>query len=242
MNMTYKDTIPLDNYWNTDTSLPTNIHRGKYIAINGNTAAGKSTIINAVRSLSKNLRMQLMCINERVLHHPLMKLQFDKPKDYAYLLQLNFMIQRRLLLKRWLEMGYHVVVERCHLDDKMFMDHLLQQDHITIAAYEAFSLLGQTNEFQLPDPDYYIFLDVPTDIALSRLQSSETLEERPKEFADKQTQKQLIEKWNKMYNHYYERLLNEKRKGIHCKQTTFLKWSAVQDTHQMAKQILSFLF
>ena len=240
--MTYKDTLAIDNYWNTDIELPTNTFRGKYIAINGNTASGKSTLINTIRYLSRNHSMKLMCINERVLHHPLMKLQFHKPKEYAYLLQLNFMIQRRLLLKRWLNLGYHVVVERCHVDDRMFMDHHLRQDNITIAAYEAFSLLDQTNELKLPDPDYYIFLDVPTEIALSRLQSSEKMQERPQEFPDTKTQKQLIEEWNRMYHQYYERLINEKRKLIRCTNTTFLKWSAVQEVNQMAKQILSFLF
>ncbi len=240
--MIYKDTISVDNYWNSDTRSPKPTQRGKYIAINGNTAAGKSTIINTVRSLSRNHLMQLMCINERVLHHPLMKLQFHEPKNYAYLLQLNFMIQRRLLLKRWLELGYHIVVERCHLDDRMFMDYLLQQDYITIAAYEAFSLLDQTNEFHLPDPDYYIFLDVPTDIALNRLHQSEQADERPREFPNQQVQRNYIEKWNQMYFRYYERLLSEKRKGIRCKHTTFLKWSAVQDSNKAAKKILSFLF
>lgn len=240
--MTYKDTLSVEEYWNTDTCLSKPTQRGKYIAINGNTAAGKSTLINTVRTFSSNHLMQLMCINERVLHHPLMKLQFHEPKNYAYLLQLNFMIQRRLLIKRWLEMGYHIVVERCHLDDRMFMDYLLQQDYITIAAYEAFSLLNQTYEFQLPDPDYYIFLDIPVKIALNRLQNSESRNERPQEFPNEQVQRKSIEKWNQMYIHYYERLLNEKRKGIRCQQTTFLRWSALQDSNQMAKRILSFLF
>ncbi|MGB1241102.1 MAG: deoxynucleoside kinase [Chitinophagales bacterium] len=239
--MTYKDTHPIDSYWNTDIKLPINTYRGKYIAINGNTASGKSTLINTIRYLSQNHSIKLKCINERVLHHPLMKLQFHQPKDYAYLLQLNFMIQRRLLLKRWLELGYHVIVERCHLDDRMFMDLHLQEDNITIAAYEAFSLLDQTNELQLPDPDYYIFLDVPTDVAFGRLQNSETAAERPKEFPSIEAQKELIGKWNRMYSSYYERLLDEKQKGTRCKTTSFLKWSAIQESHEMAQKTLSFL-
>ncbi|MEZ4888246.1 MAG: deoxynucleoside kinase [Chitinophagales bacterium] len=240
--MTYNDTLSIDSYWNTESHPPINQQRGKYIAINGNTAAGKSTILNTIRHLSRHHSLQLMCINERVLHHPLMKLQFRQPKEYAYLLQLNFMIQRRLLIKRWLELGYHIIVERCHLDDRMFMDYHLQQDNITIAAYEAFSMLDQTDEFQLPDPDYYIFLDVPTEVALNRLQHSEQAKERPQEFVDIHAQKQLIEKWNQMYHNYYERLINEKYKGIQCKHTTFLHWSAIQEPTHIAKQILAFLF
>ena len=240
--MDYKDALSNDAYWNVNTNLPTNFRRAKYIAINGNTAAGKSTLINTIRELSKTYDMDLMCINERILHHPLMPLQFHQAKDYGYLLQLNFMIQRRMLLKRWLELGYHVVIERCHLDDRMFMNHHLQQDNITIAAYEAFSLLDQTPEFHLPDPDYYIFLDVPTDIAFDRLQKSEQSKERPKEFPDSATQRQLIDKWNKMYQQYYQQLFNEKRKGLRCKDTTFLKWSATRDSLQLAKKVLNFLF
>lgn len=240
--MDYKDTLSTNTYWNTDTNLPINFRKSKYIAINGNTAAGKSTLINTIRELSQTYSMQLMCINERILHHPLMKLQFHQATDYAYLLQLNFMIQRRLLLKRWLELGYHVVVERSHIDDRMFMNHHLQQNNITIAAYEAFSLLDQTLELRLPDPDYYILLDVPTEVALNRLQKSEQSQERPKEFPNTAAQKQLIEKWSQMYQQYYQQLISEKQKGLRCKDTTFLKWSATQDTLQMAKKILGFLF
>ncbi|MFK7906911.1 MAG: hypothetical protein AB8B69_17390, partial [Chitinophagales bacterium] len=104
-----------------------------------------------------------------------------------------------------------------------------------------FSLLDQTNELQLPDPDYYIFLDIPTDIAFDRLQNSEETAERPKEFPSIAAQKELIGKWNQMYSHYYNRLLNEKHRGISYAGTSFLKWSAVQDSHKMAQKILSFL-
>lgn len=240
--MDYKDTLSTDAYWNTNTNLPTNFRKAKYIAINGNTAAGKSTLIHAIRELSHAHSMPLMCINEKVLHHPLMKLQFHQAKEYAYLLQLNFMIQRRLLLKRWLELGYHVVIERCHLDDRMFMNYHLQQDNITIAAYEAFSLLDQTLELRLPDPDYYILLDVSAEVAFKRIQKSEKKHERPKEFPDLSTQKQLIEQWSQMYQQYFRQLSNEKLKQLRCKETTFLKWSANDDPLQMTKKIVGFLF
>lgn len=228
------------DYWNDDVSIPRTT-RGKYIAICGNTGAGKSSLVNAVISRAKQESIKIIGINERVLHHPLLKLMFASPDEYGFLVQLNFLIQRHLILYRWLSIGYTVVIERSHLDDRLFVEHYLQQKHISNEEYKAYITLADLLDKKIPDPDLYIYLDVKPEISMKRLKNSEELGERPKEFPDDDVKFSYVSSWYKKYRDFYEKLVLQKSEGIRFKNTEIIKFDAETDTDFMASEILEHL-
>src|SRR5215203_5785127 len=192
----------LDSYWNTNwEAVPRG--GGKYIAITGNTGVGKSTLVAAIADRLKALRYPTIGINERAIHHPLLPLMFRQPSRYAFGVQLNFLLQRHLMLSRWLELGYHVVIERSHLDDRLYMETHLDDGNVSSAEFKAYEVLFNTLSLRLPDPDCLIFLDASPETCIERLTASEQNAERPREFSDEISKEHFVHAWHrKFYQHF----------------------------------------
>ena len=240
MKYPYKDGQEILKYWNNDVSV-SNSQRGKYVAISGNTGSGKSTLIRIIRDKAEQAAINAIDIDERALHHPLLVLMFHFPKEYGLLIQLNFLVQRHLMLYRWLNIGYTVVMERSHLDDKLFVDNLLDERCITEEEYEAYVRLANVLDNKIPEPDIYVYLDVKPEVSIRRLKISEEEGERPKEFPDEKTKLSFVSSWYQRYNTLYSKLVAEKRDGVGFGNTHFLQWDAETDVDFMASEVIKLL-
>lgn len=227
-------------YWNDDVSLPVD-KKGTYITVSGNTGAGKSTLVNLIREKARQEGIDVVCINERILHHPLTMLMFHFPGDYGLLIQLEFMIHRHLLLYRWLSLGLIVVIERSHLDDRLFMDHLLEANHVTSEEHSAYIELANILDRKIQDPDIYIYLDVKPEISMERLRKSEKDGKRPKEFPDEGSKLSFVSSWYQKYTAFYESIISQQSAGTRFQKTQIIRWDAEGDPDYMAQQIVQSL-
>jgi deoxyadenosine/deoxycytidine kinase len=239
--MQYNDTISLADYWQINDIVPTTKQQGKYIAINGNTAAGKSTLIKAINGYAQKNELPIIAINERALHHPFLRLQFAEPTKYSFWIQLNFMVQRRLLLLRWLNSGYHVITERCHLDDDLFMQFHFEKQYINLAMFEAYKKLVLATNEQFPNPDYYLFLAITPQTAWQRLTNSEAQGERPKEFVNDARKKELVFQWHNKYEQFYQHLLQEQKEQQKYKQTKFIRYPQTKGIKEVLQEVIDLL-
>lgn len=240
MNTPYLDDRLEPSYWDDDPNkLITS--SGNYIAVSGNTGAGKSTLVKAIRDQLRQVNHKTIGINERVLHHPLLKLMFHFPKDYSFFIQLNFALQRSIILHRWLSLGYTVVIERSHFDDRLFVEHHYQKGHISLKEYETYMALSDTLNEKLPEPDIYVFLSAAPSLSMARLRRSEDSGERPKEFPDEEVKYTFVEAWHRAYENHFNRLKQEQDEGLRFKNTKFLKWNAETATEDLVSETLKFL-
>ena len=234
----YLDPKPLKTYWNAEVTAGP-LGSPTYLAITGNTGSGKSTV---VADLAKNLRSQLLPVvglNERSIHHPLLPLMFHKPKQYAFGIQLNFLIQRHLLVYRWLELGYIVIIERSHLDDYLFMQTHLELGNITEQEFAAYDVLFHALAARLPDPDMILFLDASPELSLERLKASEDIGERPREFPDEQTKETFVREWQTRFKRHYAELCRRKREGESLGRTILVAWPANTATATITADVIS---
>src|SRR2546430_2468141 len=91
--------------------------RGFYVCVSGNSGAGKSTLVKLIATNLFFKSERTIAIDEKSLHHPFISELFHDAGSYSFLIQLNFMLQRVILVKRWLDSGYNVVMERSHIED-----------------------------------------------------------------------------------------------------------------------------
>src|SRR5207237_2524349 len=106
--------------WNAEAP-PVSQGPSVYVAISGNTGAGKTTLISHVVDQARGKGHAVIGIGERSLHHPYLPRMFFDPERYAFPIQVNFMLQRHLVLLRQFERRCSVVIERSHFDDEMFV-------------------------------------------------------------------------------------------------------------------------
>ncbi|HFP1361402.1 TPA: deoxynucleoside kinase, partial [Escherichia coli] len=70
--------------------------------MSGNSGVGKSTLLRRMSKELFKVDPDTVAIDEKSVHHTLLPYLFDDTSNYGYLIQLNFMIQRALLIKSWL--------------------------------------------------------------------------------------------------------------------------------------------
>lgn len=228
------------SFWNDDSKFPVT-HQGRYIAVSGNTGAGKSTLVKAIRDNLRKTSTNVIGINERVLHHPLLKLMFSLPDEYSFIVQLNFMIQRYAILYRWLSLGYTVVMERSHLDDRLFVEDHVKKNHITLKEYDAYLALAEIFNEKLPEPNIYVYLKAHPTLSISRLTAAERLKERPKEFPDEAVKRSFVEDWYLAFEEHFKNLQQDQEHGRRFKNTKFVSWEAESETEMMASEVVKLL-
>jgi deoxyadenosine/deoxycytidine kinase len=199
--MTFKGALT-SSLWD-DHGLGRGLPKGDYIAVSGNTGSGKSTL---VRRLSEELRKHhdlVIGIDERSLHHPFVDLMFHDPYRYALGVQLNFLIQRHLMLQRWLEAGCSVVMERSHLDDHLFIDHHLAHSHISQEEHAAYNMIAAALHRRTPLPDALVCLSVDAETSMNRLAASEAAGERSREFPNDEVKRTFVTSWAARYKEFH---------------------------------------
>jgi deoxyadenosine/deoxycytidine kinase len=200
--------------WDANSPVPLG-SKGIYVAISGNTGAGKSTLIRHVVERARNLGMDILGISERTLHHPYLRRMFSDPSHYAFPIQLNFMLQRYLILYRQMELGRIVFMERSHLDDALFVREHQSEGNISPAQLATYNSLAQILHDQIPVPDLFILLNPKPEISIERVRLAEQKGDRPVEFPNEAAKEQWIHRWYRLYETFHSdlplRLAREQR-------------------------------
>lgn len=227
--------------WNGDPAARRVAARGTYIAVSGNTGAGKSTLVSALAQALQPTVSSVVSVNERSLHHPLLQLMFQDPPTFAYGIQLNFLLQRHLCLLRWLSLGYVVVIERSHLDDCLFMETHLAQANISQAEMDAYQQLAHVLFQRIQDPDILVYIDVPPEISMHRLEQAELSGERPREFPNDVVKERFVHAWYRKYYQHIQQLKSDAKAGKRFQHTAFIDLDGRRPTAECVHEVLSIL-
>jgi len=131
--------------------------RYRYIAIEGNIGAGKTSLSTR---LANDLGARL--ILEEFADNPFLPKFYEEPDRYAFPLELSFLAERFSQLKRDLDQpdlfGGHIVSDYFLSKSLIFSRNNLQGDE-----YQLFSRMFHLIIQQIPRPDIlvYLYLDIP---------------------------------------------------------------------------------
>lgn len=177
---------------------------GVYIALSGNTCAGKSGLVEAVCDGAGRLGLPAIGISERLFHHPYLQLMFSRPERYAFPIQLSFMLERHMVLLRNLELARTVIIERSHFDDRMFLEEHRQANRISTAQVTAYDELARVLHARLPAPDVLVLMNPHPEVSLARLALAEQRGERPREFPSEATKEAWVLAWHRQYESLHD--------------------------------------
>ncbi|KAL0229850.1 hypothetical protein PCE1_003414 [Barthelona sp. PCE] len=141
---------------------------GKLIIVEGNIAAGKSTLCKGLQELDE----KLIILFEPTDSNPFLKLFYQDPHKYALPMQL-FLLRNRFryyahALSLVLE-GNDVILDRSIFSDSVFADQTHIDGFIDEAGYAYYYELRDYLLSLVPVPHVSIFLDVEPDECLNRI-------------------------------------------------------------------------
>lgn len=144
----YKKSIKYLLQNSKDRTIVNRIKHYKYICIEGNIGAGKSTLAKA---LTKTLNATY--IPEQFEHSIILPLFYNEPKKYAYALELEF------LYNRFKQLQTIDLTNKIIISDYCFKKCLwFAKNNLTTKEYSQFKLLFNKLEKLLPKPDIIIHL------------------------------------------------------------------------------------
>lgn len=135
----------------------------RYIAIEGNIGAGKTTLAT---KLAEHFKARL--ILEEFDTNPFLP-GFYRDKDrYALAVELHFITERYLQLRR--ELVENRVENQPVVSDYTFMkSHLFARNNLNEQEFRLFQTIEQISDTQLPMPDVVLYLHAPSDVLLQRI-------------------------------------------------------------------------
>lgn len=161
----------------------------RYITIEGNIGAGKTTLAN---KLAEHFNAKL--ILEEFADNPFLPKFYEKPQQYAFPLELFFMAERYKQLKDMLQM--QDMFSRLVISDYLFIKSLLfAKINLKEEEYNLYQKLFEIINPQLVQPDLLIFLNAP----VSRLQQNIRTRNRSYE---QQIADEYLENVHEMYMQY----------------------------------------
>jgi deoxyadenosine/deoxycytidine kinase len=190
----------------TEAGLARHEQRGLYVAVSGNTGAGKSTLVKALAQRLAPSHPSVIGIDERSLHHPFLKSMFFDPTRYALGVQLNFAVQRFLMLTRWFDAGYTVIIERSHLDDELFINQHAAAGNITPEDQIAYAGIVKRLHDRIPFPDLLVCINVDADTSMKRIAQAETSGQRDREFPSDEVKWTFVSSWAERYQRFHAEL------------------------------------
>jgi deoxyadenosine/deoxycytidine kinase len=191
---------------------------GLYVALSGNTSAGKSSLIDMVAHHTRMAGLPAVGISERIFHHRYLRLMFSKPTAFAFPIQLSFMLERYMVLVRNLHLGRIVIIERPHLDDSLFVQEHYDRGHISPAEKEAYCNLTKVLHRDLPLPDILVLMNPTPECSLRRLNRAETAGHRPREFPNEAAKEEWVYRW---HDYYAQR--HDEYRVLHAEDPEFAK-------------------
>lgn len=178
---------------------------GRYVAISGNTAGGKTTLINTVAESLREDGVDAVGVSERVFHHRYLKLMFSETADFAFPIQLSFMLERHLLLlDNLVRRRRTMIMERSHLDDAMFVREHVDNGGITAAQQRAYTELAEQLHARIPNPDLLVLMNPEPELSLERLARAETEGLRPQEFPSEKAKRAWVHRWHELYHELHD--------------------------------------
>jgi deoxyadenosine/deoxycytidine kinase len=127
----------------------------KYITIEGNIGAGKTTLANR---LAKHFGARI--ILEEFAENPFLPKFYEKPQQYAFPLELFFMAERYKQLKDMLQA--QDLFSNLIISDYLFIKSLLfAKINLKEEEFSLYQKLFEIINPQLPQPDLLIFLNAP---------------------------------------------------------------------------------
>jgi len=226
--------------WDDDPLIKPN-GKGIYVAISGNTGAGKSSLIRAIVRLAKEHNQPILGISERSLHHPYLRLMFAQPEDFAFPIQLNFMLQRNMVLLRHLLLGKTVVIERSHYDDELFVKEPFNEGKISREQYDAYQIMAKVLNSQIPPPDLMLLLTIEPSVSIERLNNSEKRGDRPKEFPNDDAKMEWVKRWYRLYAAFHAELHQRAKSDPALQNTILLEKDAQCATDTLASEIFGLI-
>jgi deoxyadenosine/deoxycytidine kinase len=198
MNASVTEPVDTVGLWDCDT--PAVDGRGMYVAVSGNTAAGKSSLIAALERRLRDEGVDAIGVSERIFHHQYLRRMFSAPTAFAFPIQLSFMLNRHLvLLRQCVELGRTVIMERSHLDDALFLEEHAVSGAVQPDQRRAYFELAEVLHRRLPAPDVLVLMNPPVDLSLARLTAAEGNGERPHEFPSEEAKSAWVERWHGLY-------------------------------------------
>lgn len=183
-----------------DCDLPRAPRRGLYVAISGNTAAGKSSLITELEQRLRADGVDAVGVSERIFHPRYLRLMFSEPADFAFPIQLSFMLERHMvLLRNLVELGRSVAMERSHLDDALFVAEHAGTGAIRPDQRQAYEQLAAVLHARLPAPDVLVLMNPDPEVSLRRLTEAERRGERPSEFPSEAAKAAWVYRWHQLY-------------------------------------------
>lgn len=192
--------------WSADKKEKNATRKPLYICLSGNSGVGKSTLLRHLSTALFKGDPETIAIDEKSVHHSLLPYLFDDTSNYGYLIQLNFMIQRALLIKSWLDKGFNLIMERSHIEDYIFINFMLKSEYISKAQHDAYMVLWARINELLTEPDIIAFIDYPVEHSLMHLNDDEIHGVRPEEFPDEAMKEKWITGWHAEYQHFTDNL------------------------------------
>ena len=179
---------------------------GKYVAVSGNTGAGKSTLVRAVGAHAADRGYTVAQVQERDLHASAVPLMFTRPELFALPVQFAFAVNRHLALLGHMTEGRDLVAERSHLDDRLFVVQHVRDGNVSESEAEGYFRAADVLNARLPQPDLMVLLDVDPSEALRRIRADEDAGTRPREFPSEPQKEHLVHAWHALYKDFHARL------------------------------------
>ena len=176
-----------------------------YISICGNTGAGKSTLgaflANALGSL-----FPVSYVDEKLFHHSLLQKMFDCPCEYAFLMQMNFLLQRVLKIKYLEKSGAVFVMERSLCEDAIFAFRHHELGEISDSEFAVYTAFLHACQAMVPAPLGYVYLSCEDPAILTnRVIQGYKARKRNKELPDDKLY-EFVDDLNARYNTWFEGL------------------------------------
>jgi deoxyadenosine/deoxycytidine kinase len=182
-----------------------------YISISGNTGAGKSAL---GRYLAERLNVYtpVAYVEERTFHHNLIQRMFDSPKEYAFLIQMNFLVQRTLKIKDMIEHQQSFLIERSVEEDFLFALRYHREGSIDETTFQVYKEFWQICQRQVPQPSLYIYLQSDDiDLLTNRVINGYKISERKQELPIGKL-KDYVRDMNILYDNWFDGLQANKIK------------------------------
>lgn len=225
-----------------DCDLPRHPRRGAYIAISGNTAAGKSSLIAEAERRLLAQGTDAIGVSERIFHSPFLRLMFSEPADFAFPVQLSFMLNRHMvLLRNLVELGRTVVMERSHLEDALFVEEHVRSGAITEDQRQAYTRLADVLHARLPVPDVIVLMNPDPAVSLQRLAIAESRGERPAEFPSEEAKAAWVHRWHGLYVELHKSFAVRKQTDPAFRNTTIIEADPTADRDRIVEEIIGII-
>jgi deoxyadenosine/deoxycytidine kinase len=225
-----------------DRASPQPGDRGVYVALSGNTSGGKSSLISALAAAACQAGLPCVGISERLFHNRFLRLMFSRPEDFAFPIQVSFMLERHMLLLRNLELGRVVVIERPHMDDAMFVREQHERGNVSQEQLEAHMQLASVLHERLPLPDLLVLVNPDPDVSIRRLAAAEERGQRPREFPDDAARDSWVRSWHRHYLALHEEYRARAASDPAFARVRLIEADTLLDPEQLAANLLPMIY